>query len=52
MTAKADKNKGMHAKRLGRELAMQFLFQYGFSEETDSKKPGKSFLSKPASSMI
>ena len=25
----------MHAKRLGRELAMQFLFQRGFSEETD-----------------
>ena len=44
MTAKADKNKGMHAKRLGRELAMQFLFQYGFSEETDSKRAWEEFF--------
>jgi N utilization substance protein B len=36
MTANAEKNKNrMHAKRLGRELAMQFLFQHIFSEEKD-----------------
>jgi N utilization substance protein B len=44
MTAKADKNKGMHAKRLGRELAMQFLFQHVFSEETDSAKAWDNFF--------
>jgi transcription antitermination protein NusB len=41
MTAKADK---MHTKRLGRELAMQFLFQHGFSEETNSKKAWDNFF--------
>jgi len=44
MTAKADKNKSMHAKRLGRELTMQFLFQHGFSEETDSQKAWEGFF--------
>ena len=45
MTAKADKNAvRMHAKRLGRELAMQFLFQHGFSEETESQKIWEDFF--------
>jgi len=45
MTANADKNAvRMHAKRLGRELAMQFLFQHGFSEETDLQKEWEKFF--------
>ena len=45
MTAKADKNTTrMHAKRLGRELAMQFLFQHGFSEESDLEKAWEYFF--------
>ncbi len=45
MTAKDDKNAvRMHAKRLGRELAMQFLFQHGFSEEGDLQKAWDKFF--------
>jgi len=45
MTAKADKNTvRMHAKRLGRELAMQFLFQHGFSEENNLQKAWEEFF--------
>ena len=45
MTAKADKNAvRMHAKRLGRELTMQFLFQHGFSEEPESQKVWEDFF--------
>ncbi|MDD5728986.1 MAG: transcription antitermination factor NusB [Victivallales bacterium] len=33
---KSGKNK-MHAKRLGRELAMQFLFQHSFSEDGEKR---------------
>jgi N utilization substance protein B len=45
MTANADKDKmRMHAKRLGRELAMQFLFQHGFSEEGDLEKEWDNFF--------
>ena len=45
MTEKADKNAvRMHAKRLGRELTMQFLFQYGFSEKDDSQKAWDDFF--------
>ncbi len=45
MTAKADKNTvRMHAKRLGRELAMQFLFQHDFSEETDLEHTWEDFF--------
>ena len=45
MTAKDDKNAvRMHAKRLGRELAMQFLFQHGFSEEEDQEKAWDQFF--------
>ena len=39
----------MHAKRLGRELAMQFLFQHVFSEETDSKKAWDNFFEQASS---
>jgi len=49
MTAKADKNTRMHTKRLGRELAMQFLFQHVFSEETDSKKAWDIFFEQASS---
>lgn len=45
MTAKADKNAvRMHAKRLGRELTMQFLFQHGFSEETNLESAWEDFF--------
>ncbi len=45
MTANADKNTvQMHAKRLGRELAMQFLFQHSFSEKTDLKHAWEFFF--------
>ena len=45
MAAKVDKNTvRMHAKRLGRELAMQFLFQHGFSEETDLQRAWEDFF--------
>lgn len=45
MTAKADKNAvRMHAKRLGRELTMQFLFQHSFSEETNLENAWEDFF--------
>ncbi|MFA6715193.1 MAG: transcription antitermination factor NusB [Victivallales bacterium] len=45
MTATADNSKmRMHAKRLGRELAMQFLFQHGFSEESDLSREWNDFF--------
>lgn len=45
MTAKDDKNAvRMHAKRLGRELTMQFLFQHGFSEEKNMEKAWDKFF--------
>lgn len=45
MTADADKNKmRMHAKRLGRELAMQFLFQHSFSEDGDPAREWDAFF--------
>lgn len=50
MTAKAEKNSvRMHAKRLGRELAMQFLFQYNFSDEKDIGKAWEKFIEQASS---
>lgn len=49
MTAQADRkdNKDknrMHAKRLGRELAMQYLFQHSFTEEAGEKRSWDEFF--------
>ena len=49
MTAQADRkdNKDknrMHAKRLGRELAMQYLFQHSFADDAGEKRSWEEFF--------
>ncbi len=49
MTANADKKTvRIHAKRLGRELAMQFLFQHSFSEEINLPDAWEGFFEQVA----